>query len=58
MPDFDAPKEFQDNTAAPTVSQIIDKIQCEIAEARDEPLNNNPEFNAFLEANQLAPFGQ
>lgn len=55
MPQFDAP---EDSTHAPTVSQVIDKIQCEIAEARDDPLNNNPEFNQFLLNNNLAPFGQ
>jgi hypothetical protein len=58
MPNFDVPQEIQDNTRAPTVAQIIDKVQCEIAEARDDPLNNSPELNQFLQDNGLAPFGQ
>ena len=56
MPPFDAPR---DNLGGPTVHQVIDKIQCEIAEARDDPANNNSRLNEFLAKNlKIAPFGE
>jgi hypothetical protein len=44
-PPFEAPA---DDVGRPTVAQVVDKIQCEIAEARYDPRNNNPRFNYFL----------
>ena len=45
VPPFDAPEDL---TGVPTVSQVIDKINCEILEARDDPANDNKQFNQFL----------
>ena len=56
MPPFDAP---DDDAGRPTVSQIIDKIQCEIAEARDDSANDSKQLNDFLHNYlKLASFGQ
>ena len=49
MPAFDAP---DDGYGGPTVATVIDKIQCEIAEARDDPRNQH------LHLKGLAPFSR
>ena len=50
--DFDAP----DDGKGPTVSQIIDKIQCEIAEAKKE--NDDPQLNDFFHHMGIESFDQ
>jgi hypothetical protein len=56
MPPFDVPAK-QENR--PTVSNVIDKIECEIAEARDDPANNDPAFLKYLnETLNIASFDQ
>jgi hypothetical protein len=45
MPPFDVP---EDDTNRPTVANVLDKIECEIAEARDDPANNNSAFVDYL----------
>jgi hypothetical protein len=53
MPPFDAPP---DSAYGPTVSDIVQKIECEVAAARDE--NDTPAFRAYLRDLGLADFSQ
>jgi hypothetical protein len=53
MPPFDAPP---DGAYGPTVSDIVQKIECEVAAARDE--NDTPAFRAYLRDLGLADFSQ
>jgi hypothetical protein len=56
MPPFDAPES---RNGPPTVSDVIAKIECEVAQARYAPENNNPEFLAYLHNTlNLADFSQ
>lgn len=56
MPFFDAP---ENKGGYPTVTDIIQKIECEVAQARDAPENNTPEFIWYLNHKlNLANFSQ
>ncbi len=48
----------QDEHGGPTVANVVAKIECEIAEARDDPENSNPQFIATLHSLGLADFSQ
>jgi hypothetical protein len=56
MPAFDAPVT---TAGAPTVADVIAKIECEVAQARYARENNSPEFLAYLNNTlNLADFSQ
>lgn len=53
MPPFDVPENDRD---LPTVAHVVDKIECELAEARDDPANIA--LSGYLHGLNLADFGQ
>jgi hypothetical protein len=53
---FDAP--VGEKYGYPKVNQVLDKIQCEIAEARDDPIINSHNVEVRLHKENLKPFGQ
>ncbi len=53
MPPFDAPET---PGGRPTVSDVVAKVRCEIAQARDDKANNNAKLNAWLASHDLEPF--
>ena len=53
FPPYDAPIDHQ---GYPTVNQVVDKIQCEIAEARDSPTINSSNAKRRLEEKGVEPF--
>lgn len=56
MPPFDAPVT---TAGAPTVADVIAKIECEVAQARYAPENNSPQFISYLhDTLNLADFSQ
>jgi hypothetical protein len=54
MPPFDTP--LSNEAGYPTVHQVIDKIQCEIAEARDSPTINADHVKKRLKQLNILPF--
>jgi hypothetical protein len=54
MPPFLVPEDAQQG---PTVAQVVDKVECEIAEARNAA-DADPKLVATLNSLQLAEFGQ